>query len=54
MIIKTLDMMVAFCNTKLARAAIGNQSGTVKMTLLSGTPTFMFGDEKQRHMITEN
>jgi len=51
---KTLDMMVAFCNTKLARAAIGNQSGTVKMTLLSGTPTFMFGDEKQRHMVTEN
>ena len=51
---KTLDMLVAFCNTKLARAAVGNQSGTVKMTLLSGTPTFMFGDEKQRHMVTEN
>jgi lipopolysaccharide biosynthesis glycosyltransferase len=51
---KTLDLMIAFCNAKLTRAAVGNQSGTVKITLLSGTPTFMFGDERQRHTVDEN
>ena len=51
---KTLDMLVAFCNLKYATVAIGNQSGTVKMTLLCGTPTFIIGDEKQRHQVDEN
>ncbi|PIE53416.1 hypothetical protein CSA37_01500, partial [Candidatus Fermentibacteria bacterium] len=37
-----------------ARAAVGNQSGTVKMTLLCGTPTFIFGHEVHRHTVTEN
>jgi len=50
----TLDMMVALCNTRQAVAAVGNQSGTVKMTLLGGTPTFIFGHERERHTVTEN
>lgn len=50
----SLDWMVALCNLKLARAAVGNQSGTVKMTLLCGTPTFIFGHEEKRHTVDEN
>lgn len=50
----SLDWMVALCNTKQARAAVGNQSGTVKMTLLCGTPTFIFGHEEARHTVDEN
>ncbi|MFC1545335.1 hypothetical protein ACFL44_01445 [Gemmatimonadota bacterium] len=50
----TLDMMVALCNTKQAIAAVGNQSGTVKITLLCGTPTYIFGHEKERHTVIEN
>jgi hypothetical protein len=50
----TLDMMVALCNTRQAIAAVGNQSGTVKMTLLCGTPTYIFGHERERHTVTEN
>lgn len=51
---KTLDMLIAFCNMQYATAAVGNQSGTVKITLLCGTPTFIIGDEKQRHQVDEN
>ena len=51
---RTLDMMVALCNTKQAVAAVGNQSGTVKITLLCGTPTYIFGHEKERHTTEEN
>jgi len=50
----TLDMMVALSNTRQAIAAVGNQSGTVKMTLLGGTPTYIFGHERERHTVTEN
>jgi hypothetical protein len=51
---KSLDWMVALCNTGMASAAVGNQSGTVKMTLLCGTPTFIFGHEEKRHTEDEN
>ncbi len=51
---RTLDMMVALGNTRQAVAAIGNQSGTVKITLLCGTPTYIFGHEKERHTTEEN
>lgn len=51
---KSLDWMVALCNTGQAKAAVGNQSGTVKMTLLCKTPTFIFGHEEKRHTEDEN
>ena len=51
---RTLDLMVSLCNTRRAVAAVGNQSGTVKITLLCGTPTFIFGHERKRHMVDEN
>jgi hypothetical protein len=51
---RTLDMMVALCNTGQAVAAVGNQSGTVKMTLLCDTPTYIFGHERERHTVEEN
>jgi hypothetical protein len=50
----TLDLLVALCNTGRAVAAVGNQSGTVKITLLCGTPTFIIGHERKRHIIDEN
>jgi hypothetical protein len=50
----SLDWMVALCNTGQAKAAVGNQSGTVKMTLLCKTPTFIFGHEEKRHTEDEN
>jgi hypothetical protein len=50
----TLDLMVALCNTGRAAAAVGNQSGTVKITLLCGTPTFIVGHERERHTVDEN
>jgi len=50
----SLDWMVALCNTGTASAAVGNQSGPVKMTLLCGTPTFIFGHEEKRHTVEEN
>lgn len=50
----TLDLLVALCNTGQASAAVGNQSGTVKMTLLCGTPTYIFGHERHRHTVEEN
>ena len=50
----TLDLMVALCNTRRAVAAVGSQSGTVKITLLSGVPSFIIGHEEERHTVTEN
>jgi lipopolysaccharide biosynthesis glycosyltransferase len=49
-----LELMVTLCNIKQGVVAIGNQSGTLKMTLLSGCPTFMFGNENIRHSVEEN
>jgi len=49
-----LEIMVALCNTKQGIISIGNQSGTLKIALQCGCPTFMFGNEKKRHVIDEN
>ncbi len=51
---ETLDILVALCNIGQAICAVGNQSGTVKITLLCNTPTYIFGDEKTRHSDIEN
>jgi lipopolysaccharide biosynthesis glycosyltransferase len=51
---ETLDILVALCNTGIATMTVGNQSGTVKVALLSGTPSYMFGNEMKRHMVDEN
>lgn len=51
---ETLDMLVCLCNTNQAVATVGNQSGTVKIALLCKTPTYIFGDEEDRHIRHEN
>ena len=51
---KTLDILVALCNSKRAIAAIGTQSGPVKISLLCKTPSFIYGHEETRHLVTEN
>ena len=51
---ETLDILVTLCNTGHAIATVGNQSGTVKIALLCGTPTYIFGDEQDRHTDHEN
>lgn len=50
----TLDMMVALARSEAGVAAVGNQSGPLKMTLVCGLPTFMFGHERERHTVEEN
>lgn len=51
---ETLDILVALCNSGQAICTVGNQSGTVKIALLCKTPTYIFGDEKERHSDIEN
>jgi hypothetical protein len=51
---RTLDLMLAMCNTGRAVAALGSQSGTVKITLLCGVPTYVIGHERKRHTEDEN
>lgn len=51
---KTLDILVALCNSKRAIAAIGTQSGPIKISLLCYTPAFIYGHEETRHLVTEN
>jgi ADP-heptose:LPS heptosyltransferase/lipopolysaccharide biosynthesis glycosyltransferase len=51
---KTLDILVAFCNLRLADFTVGPQSGVSKISLLCGVPSFMIGHERDRHMINDN
>lgn len=51
---KTLDILVALCNSNMALATVGTQSGPIKISLLCKTPSFIYGHEETRHLITEN
>jgi len=48
----SLQDMIDRCQT--AVAAVGSQSGPPKIALLQDVPTFMIGNQRQRHMEGEN
>jgi hypothetical protein len=50
----TLDVLVALCNTGRAVATIGNQSAPPTISLLCGTPSYMFGHHNHLHTVEKN
>ena len=48
----SLQDMIDRCQT--AVATVGSQSGPPKIALLQGVPTYMIGNQRQRHMEGEN
>ena len=51
---KTIDMLIALCNSGKVIFVCGSQSSLPKISLLLGVPTYMIGHEKKRHMEAEN
>jgi len=51
---RSLDIMVGLCNSKQAVGAFGNITGPIKMALVCGTPTFIFGHGHERQRITKD
>lgn len=51
---KTIDILIALCNSGNVEFAVGSQSSLPKISLLLGVPTYMIGHEKDRHVRTEN
>ncbi len=51
--LKTLDIMVGLCNTKQAICSFGNVTGPIKMALVCGTPSFVFGHDHELKRITQ-
>ena len=50
----TLDVLVALCNTKQAVVTIGNQSAPPTISLLCGTPSYIFGHHDHMHTVEKN
>lgn len=50
--LKTLDILVGLCNTGQAKVTFGNVTGPIKMAMVCGTPSFIFGYKKERNRLT--